>query len=80
MNIKSQVPNDIGQHNQYIDLLNLKSQEFLDKINSWTEEHKMKINSDKTKAIIFNFTNNYQFEKEMREIERIEEDQMRNIL
>ena len=59
LNIKSQVPNDIGDHNQYIDPLNLKSQEYLDNINSWTKEHKMKINSDKSKAIIFNFTKNY---------------------
>ena len=66
LNIKSQVPNDIGDHNQYIDPLNLKSQEYLDNINSWTKEHKMKINSDKSKAIIFNFTKNYQFDTRLK--------------
>ena len=31
------------------------------KINVWTESHKMVISEQKTKALIFNFTENYQF-------------------
>ena len=60
-NIKNQVPNDIPQHNQFIDPDHLKSQEYLDSISSWTTDQKMKINSKKTKTMLFNFTNNYQF-------------------
>ena len=55
-NVKAQVPNDIPDHNLYISPDNLKSQQFLDKINQWTIEHKMKINQKKTKTMIFNFT------------------------
>ena len=60
-NVKAQVPNDIPDHNLYISPENLKSQQFLDKINQWTIEHKMKITQKKTKTMIFNFTHNYQF-------------------
>ena len=60
-NIKNQVPNDIPQHNQYIPPENLVSQQYIDSINEWTKDHKMKINSEKTKTMLFNYTNNYQF-------------------
>jgi hypothetical protein len=59
--MKSQVPNDIPIHGQYIDSSNLKSQDYLNKINKWTEDHKMVINQKKTKAMVFNFTDNHQF-------------------
>ena len=39
----------------------LESQKYLDQINRWTKEQKMKINEKKTKYMIFNFTKNYQF-------------------
>ena len=60
-NLKGQVPNDIPTHNQYINPLNLKSQGYLNEINQWTVQNKMLINQKKTKTMIFNYTNNYQF-------------------
>ena len=60
-NTKQQVPNDMNEENLYIPPENLKSQEYLDKIDSWTNSQKMKINSNKTKTMLFNFTNKYQF-------------------
>ena len=60
-NVKNQVPNDIPNHNQYISSKNLKSQQYLDNINQWTIQQKMKINQKKTKTMLFNFTNKYQF-------------------
>jgi hypothetical protein len=48
-------------HNQYIPAGNLKSQGWLDGINKWTKEQKMLINEKKTKNLIFNFTEKYQF-------------------
>ena len=60
-NLKQQVPSDIPAHNQYIQAQNLKSQEWLDEINKWTKNQKMLINEKKTKALIFNFTEKYQF-------------------
>ena len=57
-NLKGQVPSDVPLHNQIIPAENLKSQQWLQAIEQWTEDKKMKINSKKTKAMIFNFTSN----------------------
>ena len=54
--MKSQVPSDIPVHGQFIEGSNLKSQQYLNQINSWTDDHKMVISEKKTKAMIFNFT------------------------
>ena len=55
------VPNDIPNHNGYIPKENLKTQSYLNEISSWTNLKKMKLNTDKSKIMIFNFTNNHQF-------------------
>ena len=60
-NIRYQVANDIGTHNQYIPSHNLQSQEWLDYISKWTDNQKMIINENKTKVMIFNFNNKKQF-------------------
>ena len=60
-NVKFQVPSDLPNHNQFIPAENLKSQEWLNTINDWTEDQKMLINEKKTKTMIFNFTNNFKF-------------------
>ena len=59
--MKNQVPNDISENNQYIAPENLKSQSYLNEINMWTHNNKIKINQTKTKCMIFNFTNKYTF-------------------
>ena len=48
-------------HNQFISPENLKSQCWLDWIDRWTKNQKMQINVNKTKTLIFNFTEKYQF-------------------
>ena len=60
-NMKCQIPNDIPIHNQYIDPQNLKSQQYLNSINEWTNKQKMKLNKPKSKVMIFHFANNYKF-------------------
>ena len=60
-NIKHQVPNDVANHNQFIDPRHLKSQVWLNEIRNWTHNQKMKINGKKSKTMIFNYTDNYQF-------------------
>ena len=60
-NLKHHIPSDIPVHNQYIPAQNLESQTWLDGINEWTVKQKMRINEKKTKNLIFNFTDNYQF-------------------
>ena len=59
--MKSQVASDIPVHGQFIEGDRLKSQKYLEQINDWTESHKMVISEKKTKAMIFNFTDNYRF-------------------
>ena len=60
-NIKQSIPSDIIESNQYIPPENLKSQEYLEQIDIWTRNQKMKINEKKSKNVIFNFTKKYQF-------------------
>ena len=56
-NTKNQVPNDIHRNNLFIPNENLKPQEYLNTIQEWTNKQKMVLNEDKTKAMLFNFTN-----------------------
>ena len=37
LNMKHQVPSDVPEHGQFVDSSNLKSQQYLDQINQWTE-------------------------------------------
>ena len=60
-NLKHHIPSDLPVHNQFIPAKNLESQTWLDGINEWTVKQKMRINEKKTKNLIFNFTDNYQF-------------------
>ena len=60
-NLKQHIPSDLPTHNQYIPAQNLQSQNWLDAINQWTEDQKMRINEKKTKTMIFNFTDKHQF-------------------
>ena len=60
-NMKQQIPSDIPIHGQFIPAENLESQKYLNLINEWTENQKMIISEKKTKAMIFNFTDNHQF-------------------
>ena len=59
--IREQVPNDIPLENFFIPSESLKSQKWLNEINEWTVNHKMKINEKKTKAMIINFSKKHQF-------------------
>ena len=60
-NVKAQVPSDIIQCNQFIPSANLKSQMYLNEISQWTKETRGKINENKSKVMIFNFTQDHQF-------------------
>ena len=61
LNVKNQVASDLPIHGQFIDKSQLKSQKYLEDLNAWSQDHEMVINQKKTKAMIFNFTNKYQF-------------------
>ena len=57
----SQVPSDIPVDGYYLDADKLKSQNYLNEINEWSDRQQMVVSKQKTKAMIFNFTKNYQF-------------------
>ena len=61
LNVKKQVPSDLPIHGQFINSNQLLSQKYLQDLNQWSEDHQMIINQNKTKAMIFNFTQNHQF-------------------
>ena len=63
---KSNVPTNIAMHNQFIPREHLKTQKYVEDIDNWTELNKMKLNENKTKQIIFNFTKDHQFSAEIR--------------
>ena len=60
-NCHQHVPSDIAIENLYLDSKNIKSQEYLDSIENWTENKQMKLNTDKTNYMVFNFSTKYQF-------------------
>ena len=60
-NLKSQVPSEVNVSNLIIPSEHLKSQEYLNNIQKWTVKQKMKLNEQKTKCMIFNFSRKKQF-------------------
>ena len=60
-NFRRHVASDVGIHGQYLPSENVQSQEYLNKISTWTQEHQMALNTRKTKYMVVNFTKKYQF-------------------
>ena len=60
-NLKSQVPSEVNVSNLIIPSEHLKSQEYLNNIQKWTVKQKMKLNEQKTKCMILNFSRKKQF-------------------
>ena len=60
-NFHNHVASDIGIHQKYLPTENFQSQSYLAKIENWTTENKMKLNVKKSKIMLFNFTEDYQF-------------------
>ena len=61
MQMKQQIPNDIPIHGQFIPSCNLRSQKYIEEIHRWTQHQEMLISEKKTKSMIINYTDNYQF-------------------
>ena len=59
--VRDRIPSNIPDHNQFIQAKHLKSQEYMNQINKWTEENLMLLNEKKTKSIIFNFSKKHKF-------------------
>ena len=54
-NAKMQVPSDIATNEYFISNENLKTQQYLNEISSWTDRNEMKLNCNKTKYMVINF-------------------------
>ena len=65
-NFKNWVPSHIPSHNRFIPPENLKSQQYLKEIVSWSENQKMELNVDKSNIMLFNLTLNHQFTTQIR--------------
>ena len=59
-NFKAHVASDIGVKNSYLPAENIQSQQFINSIEQWTDRKEMKLNSEKSKFMLINFTKNYQ--------------------
>ena len=55
-NCKVHVPSDIQTSNNFIHPANLKSQNYINMIEEWTRDKKMKLNTSKSKYMIVNFS------------------------
>ena len=60
-NFHHHVASDIGIDNSFLQTGNFNSQVYLDKVSDWTTVNEMKLNTEKTKYMIFNFSRKYQF-------------------
>ena len=60
-NFKQHVPSDIPSSGLIIPNNNLNTQQHMNKISQWTQDNKMLLNTKKTNAMIFNFSNQRQF-------------------
>ena len=61
-NFKAHVASDVNaEHNQFLVPENFQSQDHLTKISDWTDSNLMQLNAEKSKYMIVNFTEKYQF-------------------
>ena len=64
-NLKQHVPSNIPMHNQVIPAEHLRSQQYLNWIEKWTANQKMKLNTKYTKNMIFNFSKKHKFSTQL---------------
>ena len=58
---KQQVPSDIAIGNKFINSSKLKTKSHLEQISKWTQQTQMKLNTEKSNYMIFNFSKANQF-------------------
>ena len=81
---QSHIASDIGIEHKYLDPNSLKSQDYLDKIANWTARKEMKLNTKKTKYMIFNPSKNFQFNTRLKlegdNIEQVHETKLLGVI
>ena len=66
-NFRNHVASDVPLSGLYIESRNLKTQEHVEKICQWTKQNNMMLNTEKSKAMVFNFTNDHQYATSLNE-------------
>ena len=59
-NFKAHVASDVAIDNKYLPTENIQSQGYIKNIEDWTQSKEMKLNVNKSKYMLINFTRNYQ--------------------
>ena len=60
-NFRNHVASDVGINDKYLPSCHINSQNYLDQVENWTEVNQMKLNIEKSKVMVFNFTVDSQF-------------------
>ena len=60
-NFRNHIASDIGIDQKYMSNENIESQGYLKQLCRWTDKFKMKLNEEKSKGMIFNFSKKSQF-------------------
>ena len=84
-NFKSKIPSDINsEHNQFLPHENFKTQAHLNEISKWTNNNLMQLNTEKSKYMIINFTDKFQFNTrlslENNPIEQVSQDSLLGVV
>ena len=62
--LKAHVASDVSIEKQFLPGKSTVSQFYLDKIAAWTKTAKMKLNTEKSKYVVFNFTRDHHFTRD----------------
>ena len=60
-NFRQYVASDVPIHGQFVNPESLKTQTYINTLDTWSDSQKMKLNEAKTKIMLINFTKKYQF-------------------
>ena len=60
-NFKNHVASNIPKHDRFVPAEYLKSQEYIEELDKWSQSKLMEMNLDKTKVMIFNFSRGKKF-------------------
>ena len=65
-NFRQHVASDIDVNGQFLDPNNLKTQDYISTLETWSDQQQMKLYDKKTKIMLIYFTKKYQFNTRLR--------------
>ena len=57
-NFYAHVASDVASHGKFLPIQNVQSQNYLENISQWTKQDQMSLNKQKSKFMLFNYTQN----------------------